>query len=475
MKTRPYYLAGSWRDDGEPFEVRSPHDGSLVAEVARPTEPDIESALAQAAAVLDEAQRVPIHARAEALTHISRRILERLEDLAQLIALEGGKPIKWARIEISRAASTFRWAAEECRRTGGEFQRLDTDPSMEQRAVLVRRFPLGTVLGIAPFNWPVNLVAHKMAPALAVGAPIIVKPATATPLGALALAEFFDETNLPKAMLSVLTARADAAEKMVTDPRVAMVSFTGSSDVGWHLQRQAAEKRFTLELGGNAAVIVHEDADVDHAAARIAVGGYYQAGQACVAVQRVLVHRPVYEEFVNRLVKEVAQLKVGDPLDETVDVGPLIDREAANRVGSWIDEAVAGGAQLVLGGAVKDAFVTPTILTDTTPDMKVVRDEVFGPVTAVTAYDTFSEALDLVNDSEYGLHTGVFTSDVTRAFEAHRTLKVGGIILNDTSAFRADQMPYGGTKRSGHGREGLRYAMEDMTEPRALVFSGIPL
>lgn len=475
MKTTPYYVAGEWRTGGSTFDVASPYDGSIVASVAWTTDDDAELALASAAAVFEDSRRLPVHVRADALLHISDGIDRRLEDIAMLIAREGGKPLKWARIEVGRAVTTFRWAAEECRRWGGEFQRLDTDPSVGSRAVLVTRFPVGPILGIAPFNWPVNLVAHKIAPALAVGAPIVVKPATATPLGALALAEIFAETDLPPEMLSVITVPGARSERLVTDPRVAMVSFTGSPDVGWHLQRVASDKRFTLELGGNAAVVVHEDADLDHAATRVAIGGYYQAGQACVAVQRVLVHRPVYDDFVDRLVKQVGQLHVGDPLDPAVDVGPLIDRAAAERVEAWITEAVAGGAEVLCGGNVDGLIVSPTVLANTRPDMKVVCQEVFGPVTSVIPYDTFDQALEVVNDSEYGLHAGIFTSDVNRVFEAYRTLRVGGVILNDTSAFRADQMPYGGTKRSGHGREGLRYAMEDMTEPRALVLSNIPL
>jgi aldehyde dehydrogenase (NAD+) len=475
METTPYYIAGERRTGDEACGVMGPFDGEQVASVAWTTDADAEAAISAAAAAFAASARLPLHVRAEALSHISGGIERRLDELATLIAREGGKPLKWAKTELGRAVTTFRWAAEEARRIGGEFTRLDTDPSIGSRAVLVNRFPLGPVLGIAPFNWPVNLVAHKIAPALAVGAPIVVKPATATPLGALALADLFDETDLPKGMLSVVTMPGGRAERLATDPRFAMVSFTGSPEVGWHLQEVASDKRFTLELGGNAAVIVHEDADLDHAATRISIGGYYQAGQACVAVQRVLVHRPIYDNFVDRFVKQVGQLKVGDPLDPAVDVGPLIDRAAAERVASWLTEAVDGGAEVLCGGEVEGALVSPTVLANTSPEMSVVCREVFGPVTVVISYDTFEEALGVVNDSDYGLHAGLFTNDVNRIFDAYRSLRVGGVIVNDTSAFRADQMPYGGTKRSGHGREGLRYAMEDMTEPRALVLSNLPL
>jgi aldehyde dehydrogenase (NAD+) len=340
---------------------------------------------------------------------------------------------------------------------------------------IVRRWPVGPVLGIAPFNFPLNLVAHKVAPAIAVGAPIVVKPATATPLSSLTLASLVAETELPPGMISVLPVDGARAEAMVRDDRFAKVTFTGSSAVGWHLKSIAPRKRFTLELGGNAGVIVHSDADLDHAAARIAFGGYYQAGQSCISVQRILVHAEVYDEFCARLVKQVEGLKVGSTLDPSTDVGPLIDSGALDRVAAWVDEAVAAGAQVLCGGRRDDPFYLPTVLAGTTPEMKVRCEEIFGPVTTVTKYQTFEEAIAEVNDSHYGLQAGVFTRDVERVFQAHRDLQVGGVIVNDQSAFRADQMPYGGTKDSGLGREGLRYAMEEMTEPRMLVISNVPL
>jgi aldehyde dehydrogenase (NAD+) len=340
----------------------------------------------------------------------------------------------------------------------------------------VRRFPFGPVLGISPFNFPVNLVAHKVAPALAVGAPIVLKPATKTPLGALALAELIAETDLPAAIYSVLPVPGSAAEELAKDRRFKKVSFTGSSGVGWHLKQVADPRtRFTLELGGNAGVIVHSDADLDRAAERVAFGGNYQAGQSCIAVQRVLVQSEVYDDFVRRLVKQVEGLKVGDPLDETVDVGPLIDTGAIEKVSDFVDEAVAQGAHVLTGGMREDPFYRPTVLANTKPDMKVRCEEIFGPVVTVDAYQTFEEALGVVNDSPYGLQAGVFTSDINRAMLAHRELVVGGVVVNDVSAFRADQMPYGGSKDSGFGREGLRWAMEEMTEPRIMILSNVPL
>jgi aldehyde dehydrogenase (NAD+) len=473
-KTRPFYVAGQWKTGRGTLAVKSPYDGSVVAEIGVPTDEDVEQAVAAAASTFKESRHLPTYVRAEALALISRRIAERVDELAELVAREGGKPLKWSRIEVTRAVSTFRWASEETRRFGGEFVPLDTEQSLGSRAGIVRRFAYGPVLGISPFNFPVNLVAHKVAPALAVGAPIVVKPAGVTPLGALALAELFDETELPKGMLSVLPISSDRAQKLVEDRRFKKLSFTGSG-IGWRLKGLDPHKHATLELGGNAGVIVHSDADLDHAAARVAVGGYYQAGQSCISVQRVLIQSEVYEQFVARLIKQVESLKVGDPLDPSVDVGPLIDHDALERVDGWVKEAVEQGAEVLTGGKREDPFYHPTVLAKTSPEMKVRCMEIFGPVITVQPYQTFEEALAEVNDSDYGLQAGLFTSSIERAMLAHRELEVGGLIVNDTSAFRADQMPYGGSKESGYGREGLRYAMEEMTEPRIMVLSHVPL
>jgi acyl-CoA reductase-like NAD-dependent aldehyde dehydrogenase len=473
--TKPYLVAGEQRTGEGTFEVTSPYDGSVVAEVGVPTDADVEDAAARAAETFEESRNLPVHARAEALTHVSRRLEERQDEVAEQIAREGGKPLKWSKIEAARAVSTFRWAAEEVRRSGGEVLRLDTEEPLGSRLGIVRRFPYGPVLGISPFNFPVNLVAHKVAPALGVGAPIVVKPATQTPLGALLLGELLGETDLPPGMISVLPISGAGAEPLVRDDRLAKVSFTGSTGVGWHLRTLAPKKHFTLELGGNAGVIVHSDADLDHAAARVAYGGYYQAGQSCISVQRVLVQSEAYDDFVDRYVKQVEGLKTGDPLDPSTDVGPVIDSGALDRLTEWVDEALAGGAEALVGGARDDPFYQPTILAEVTADMKVCREEVFGPVTVLQRYQTFEEALAQVNSSPYGLQAGLFTRDIERAMAAHREIVVGGLIVNDVSAYRADQMPYGGAKESGRGREGLRYAMEEMTEPRIMVLSHVPL
>ena len=475
MSTRPFLVNGDWRMGQGTFEVKSPFDDAVIAEIGVPTEADVEEAAATAHETFKESRHLPIHARSEALDHISKRLSETIDENAELIAKEGGKPLKWATVEATRAVSTFRWASEVIRHGDDELMRLDTEASLGSRMGILRRFPIGPVLGITPFNFPLNLVAHKVAPALAVGSPIVVKPASSTPIGSLRLAEFFAETDLPKGMFQVLPVRSKVADGMARDERYRKISFTGSAAIGWYLKNLDPKKKVTLELGGNAGVIVHSDADLDHAAARIAFGGYYQAGQSCISVQRVLVASEVYDDFAARLVKQVESLKTGDPMDPTVDVGPVIDKGEVGRIAEWVDEAVSQGAEVLTGGTGEGPFFQPTLLSHVNPEMKVCKEEVFGPVVTISPYQTFDEALASVNDSKYGLQAGVFTNDINRAFEAHRTLEVGGVIVNDVSAFRADQMPYGGSKDSGFGREGLRFAMEEMTEPRIMVLSHVPL
>jgi aldehyde dehydrogenase (NAD+) len=476
MTVRPYLVNGQWRTGEGAFEVKNPYDDSVVAEIAIPTEADVEEAVATAHETFKDSPKLSVAARSAALDHISQRLAETIEENAKLIAAEGGKPLKWATVEATRAVSTFRWASEVIRHGDDELMRLDTEAAFGSRIGLLRRFPYGPVLGITPFNFPLNLVAHKVAPALAAGAPIVVKPASATPIGSLRLAEFFDETDLPKGMYQVLPVSSKVADGMARDDRFRKISFTGSAGIGWYLKGLDPKKRVTLELGGNAGVIVHDDADLDLAAQRIAFGGYYQAGQSCISVQRVMVQARIYDEFAGLLTKQVQQLKTGDPLDPTVDVGPVIDKGELDRIQGWVEEAVSQGAEVLTGGRkLGDSCFEPTLLSQTTPEMKVRCEEIFGPVVTISPYETFDDALAEVNNSKYGLQAGVFTNDVNRAFEAHRTLEVGGVIVNDVSAFRADQMPYGGSKDSGFGREGLRFAIEEMTEPRIMVLSHVPL
>ncbi|WP_406036366.1 aldehyde dehydrogenase family protein [Micromonospora sp. NBC_00898] len=476
---REFWVAGRPATGERSFEVRHPYDGRLVASVAVPTHGLVESAVAAAEAVAAEAATLPAFARAEALAHVARRLAERSDEVARLITAENGKPVKWARGEVARAVSTFRWAAEEARRWSGELQRLDTDRAAAGRVALTRRFPRGPVLAIAPFNFPLNLVAHKVAPAIAVGAPVIIKPAPKTPLSALLLGELLAECDLPAGMWSVLPLLNEETAALVADPRLPVVSFTGSGPVGWSIRESVPHKHVTLELGGNAAAIVCPDwsseADLDFAATRIATFANYQAGQSCISVQRVIVDRSVADTLAERIVTAVEAQRTGDPWDETTDVGPLIDEAAATRVQSWVEEAAASGARVLTGGARQGATVTPTVLVDVPADAKVSCEEVFGPVLVIEAVDGVDAAFARVNDSRYGLQAGVFTRDLQVAFRAHRELEVGGVVIGDVPSYRADQMPYGGVKESGVGREGVRYAMEDYTYERVLVLTGLPL
>jgi acyl-CoA reductase-like NAD-dependent aldehyde dehydrogenase len=474
---RPFWIAGSAETGDETFEVRSPFDGQRVATVSVPTPDQVERAVAAADTVRPNAAALPAHARAAALDIVAKGIAERAEELAHLVTSESGKPLKWSRAEVARAASTFRWSAGEARRFSGEVQRLDTDPAGVGRMALVRRFPRGPVLGISPFNFPLNLVAHKVAPAIAVGAPIVIKPAPKTPLSALLLGELFAETDLPGGMISVLPVPNERAGSLVTDPRLPVVSFTGSGPVGWGILDAVPRKHVTLELGGSAAAVVCADyaGELDWAATRCATFANYQAGQSCISVQRIFAARAVYDEFVARLVERVEALRTGDPRDEDTDVGPLIDLAAATRVEQWVDEAVEAGAKVLTGGVRSGATYAPTVLTDVPTDAKVSAEEVFGPVLTVSPFDTFDDAVAAVNASRFGLQAGVFTRDLQTAFRAHRELQVGGVVVGDAPSYRADQMPYGGIKESGVGREGVRYAMEDYTYERVLVLTSLDL
>jgi aldehyde dehydrogenase (NAD+) len=476
---REFWVAGRRALGEGRLEVLHPWDGSLVGAVSLPTEAQVEEAVAAADRVRSELAATPAHVRAAALDHVSARLAERAEEVALLLVAENGKPLKWARGEVARAVSTFRWAAEEARRWSGDLQRLDTDAAGEDRLAVVRRRPRGPVLAIAPFNFPLNLVAHKVAPSLAVGAPVIIKPAPVTPLSALLLGELLAETALPAGSWSVLPVPDDRMPQLVADPRLPVVSFTGSGPVGWAIRDAVPRKHVVLELGGNAAVVVcadwWSDADLERAADRIAVFGTYQGGQSCISVQRVLVDRAVYDRFVPRLLDRVSSLAVGDPRDEKTDVGPLVDAAAAVRVAEWVDEAVATGAVLRAGGVRDGATYAPTVLTDVPAGSRVWDEEVFGPVLAVVPVDGVDEAFAAVNASRYGLQAGVFTHDLQIAFRAARELEVGGVVVGDVPSYRADQMPYGGIRESGSGREGVRSTMEDLTEETVLVLTGIAL
>ncbi|GAA2113565.1 aldehyde dehydrogenase family protein [Kitasatospora saccharophila] len=477
--THEFWLAGRRASGETAFEVRHPHDGGLVATVGVPTDAQVEEAVAAAAAAVPVFAATPAHQRAAALDHVAKRLAERTEEIARLITAENGKPIKWARGEVGRAVSVFRWAAEEARRTNGETMRLDTDPGGTGRYAIVRRFPRGAVLGIAPFNFPLNLGAHKVAPAIAVGAPIILKPAPATPLSALVLGEILAETDLPAGSWSVLPVENAKMPALVRDERLPVISFTGSDKVGYQIMDSVPRKHVTLELGGNAAAVVladwNSEADLDWAASRIALFANYQGGQSCISVQRVIADASVYDRLVEKVVEKVRAQVTGDPSDEATDVGPLVDENAAVRVESWVEDAVAKGAKLLTGGSRDGAAYAPTVLAELPADAILAKAEVFGPVLSLHRVEGTEEAFAAVNDSAFGLQAGVFTHDVQTAFRAHRELEVGGVVIGDAPSYRADQMPYGGVKDSGVGREGVRYAMDDFTFEKVLVLTGLDL
>ena len=464
-------LAGTPVETGETYEIRSPYDGSSVAVVHRAGAEEVERAIAGAVRAFEETRHLPSWRREEVLTSISQGIAARREELARTIALEAGKPLKTARVEVDRASFTFKVAAAESKRIYGELVPLDWLPGNEGRRAEVRRVALGPIVGITPFNFPLNLVAHKVAPALAAGNPIIVRPASQTPLAALQLARIVAESGWPLTGFAVLPCSTDTARPLVEDDRIKLLTFTGSPAVGWGLKARAGRKRVTLELGGNAAVIVNHDADVAYAAERVAWGGFTNAGQTCISVQRVFVHADVHDEFVRELVSRVEALKVGDPLDEETDVGPVIDAANADRIEEWLDEAKEAGATVLTGGEREGSLWRPTVLANLRADLRVSCDEVFAPLVGVTEFSDIEAAIDAAGRSEFGLQGGLFTNDLRVVERAFDRIDVGGLMVNDVSTFRIDHMPYGGVKSSGVGREGLRYAIEEMTELKLLTFN----
>jgi acyl-CoA reductase-like NAD-dependent aldehyde dehydrogenase len=473
---RPYYVAGQPEAPNGELEVLDKHTGVLAARVALADADAMERAIAAAYGARDAMRRLPTHARRDALLHCVTRFEARREELAQLLCVEAGKPLRDARGEVGRLIDTFRIGAEEATRITGEVLPMDLAQRSEGYLGFTKRVPVGACALITPFNFPLNLVAHKVAPAIAAGCPFVLKPASSTPLGALVVAEVLAETSLPPGAFSVLPATRETAEQLVTDPRLAKLSFTGSAEVGWAMKARAGKKRVTLELGGNAAVIVDEDsardaASLDDLIARLAFGAFYQSGQSCISVQRILVHARLYDVVRERLVAKARSLVAGDPKDERTTLGPVISAKEASRIRRAIDDAIARGATRLCGEADDRSsnLVAATLLEDVPRDCDVVRKEIFGPVAVLSRFDDFDAALAEVNDSDFGLQAGVFTRDLHRALRAWDVLEVGGVMIGEVPSFRVDQMPYGGVKDSGLGREGLRYAIEAMTEPRLLV------
>jgi acyl-CoA reductase-like NAD-dependent aldehyde dehydrogenase len=467
-------LAGAERRTGSTFDVRSPYDGSTVAVVHRAGPAEIEEAIAGAAAAFSTTRRLASWQRAETLERVSATITARRDELARTIALEAGKPLRTARVEVDRSAFTFKVAAEEAKRIGGEILPLDWMPGMEGREGHVRRLPIGPIAGITPFNFPLNLVAHKVAPALAAGNPIVIRPASQTPLSALALGRIAVEAGWPAEGYSVVPSTTRDASPLVEDERIALLSFTGSPAVGWDLKRRAGRKRVTLELGGNAAVIVHRDADLDYAAERITLGAFAYAGQSCISAQRLFVHEEVYDRFAADLVARAGRLVVGDPLEEETDLGPVIDTASAERIEEWVEEAVAAGARLLAGGRRQGTLWPATIVASAPPGVRVNCEEVFAPVVTLQPYRDVDEAIAAAGASDYGLQAGIFTHDERVIAAAVERLEVGGLMVNDVSSFRVDHMPYGGVKLSGFGREGVRYAIEEMTELKLVTYNRRP-
>ena len=469
----PVYLAGDGTASDDPLTVHNPFNDAPIGQTFFIQAESVERAISAADDARDAMRAWPTHARARALRHVARRIEEGKEDLARLIAQEAGKPIKSARTEVDRAVLTFQTSAEEAGRIQGESFPMDWDEAGTGRFGIVKRVPVGPILAITPFNFPLNLVAHKLAPAIAAGNPIVVKPSERTPLSALALARLLDETELPQGALSVINVRSDLYDTLIQDERFRMLTFTGSAHVGWTLKRQTAAPRVALELGGNAGVIVDADADVEHAAARIAGGGFSYAGQSCISVQRVYVHEHQMEILRNRLLERAGNLQLGDPLDDDTDLGPMITPDAATRTREWVEEAVEAGADVLIGGElIQDGRgFQPTVMANVDPSSKVCREEVFAPLVVLIPFTDFEDVVAQLDHSVYGLQAGVFTNQLEHAMHAFDHLEVGGVLVNDVPTWRIDPMPYGGVKSSGLGREGPKYAIEEMTERRLMVIN----
>ena len=467
-----FLVAGEWISEGERVSIHSPYDSREIGVTWLANREHVERAIAAAVAAFAETRELPSFTRKELLLKVAEGIRANADIFVRLMVLEAGKPARAARAEVDRAVLTFTTAAEEAVRIYGECLPLDFIPAAEGRWGIVRRFPVGPIAAITPFNFPLNLVAHKLAPAIAVGCPVVLKPAPQTPFCSLLLGKLILEAGWPSDALSVLPLSNEDAGVLVADERLKLLSFTGSAAVGWQLKRNAGKKRVLLELGGNAAVIVHSDAGLADAVPRCVSGAFTYAGQSCISVQRILVHASLFDQFTARMVQAAGQLKMGDPADEKTDVGPMIRASDVQRVEQWIQEAISGGAKLLCGGKAKGSILQPTLVSATMPQMKVNCEELFGPVATIEPYDDFDSALEGVNQTRYGLQAGLFTRDAGLIFRAFERLEVGGVIVGDVPTFRVDPMPYGGVKDSGLGREGIRYAMEEMTERKLLMISG---
>jgi glyceraldehyde-3-phosphate dehydrogenase (NADP+) len=463
------FLAGKFIKTSKELEVINPYNGEPVDRTFLAGDAEFEAAILAAERAKARLRKLSSQQRYEMLTFISHRLKERREEFGRSIMLESGKPIRYALGEVDRSVQTFTVAAEEAKRLPREYISLDWTTAGKGKEGLVRYFPIGIIGGIAPFNFPLNLAVHKLAPAIASGCPIILKPATSTPLTSLMLAQIIAETDLPEGAVSILPMDRITGNKLVTDHRISLLSFTGSPEVGWKMKADSGKKKVVLELGGNAGVIVAQSADIELALSKCLVGGFSYSGQVCIHAQRIFVHVSVFDEFSHRFAAMVKQLRNGDPARPETEFSSMIDENNAKRVGQWVNDAVQGGARILCGGKREGSWYAPTLLTNTDASMKVCSEEVFGPVVTLEPYETYDQALELMNNTRFGLQAGVFTNKISEMDEAFSGLEVGGVIINDVPTFRVDHMPYGGIKDSGLGREGVKYAILDMMEPRILV------
>ena len=470
----PIFLAGAFVEAGTPLEVRNPADGSLVATTFQAGADELERATVAAVDAFASTKRMASFERRDVLAHVASCIERDAGELAELLCRESGKPIKDAQGEVARGALTFRTAAEEALRINGEWLPLDWAAANRGRHGIVRRYPIGPVAGISPFNFPLNLAAHKVAPAIAAGCSIVLKPPSKDPLSMLRIAEYLAETDLPKGAVSILPMDRPTGDRLVSDDRFKLLSFTGSPSVGWKMKAEAGKKKVVLELGGNAGAIVDETADLDWAVERLVYGSFAYAGQVCISVQRIYVVASVFDEFARRFTERVDRVKVGDPLDPTTDLGPMVDEKAVDRTHGWVTDALHDGARALVSGEPDGRWYPPTVLVDVPRDAMICSEEAFAPVVNLFPVDSFAHALREINDSRFGLQCGVFTSSLDHTLLAHDELEMGGVIVNDIPTWRTDSMPYGGVKDSGLGREGLRWSIEDMTEPRLLAFGRTP-
>jgi glyceraldehyde-3-phosphate dehydrogenase (NADP+) len=453
------------------YNVKSKSNHQVFATSSLSFENDIESAIESATNAFKLTKNLPSYRRKEILQNISSELLKQKEELATLISIETGKPIKLSRIEVDRAINTFQIAAEEVDRINGEVLTLDITPQSEKRFGITKRFPVGPILAITPFNFPINLAAHKIAPAIAVGNTIIFKPATAAMVTGNKLASIINDVSKIPGLINTINCSGSMIEKFLSDERIKKISFTGSCEIGWRIKQIASKQKVTLELGGNAGVMVDKDADLNFAVPRLVSGSFAHAGQICISVQRIFVHREIFDSFIEKFVEETSKVKCGDPLDENVIVGPMITENDAKRIEEWVNEAVSDGAKILIGGKRKGEFYKPTVLTNTKPEMKVNSLEAFAPIVTIEPVNSFEEGIQQINNSKYGLQAGVFTNNLKNALYAFDNIEVGGLMINDYPTFRVDNMPYGGIKDSGTGREGLKYAIEEMTELKLAVFN----